>query len=211
MCRYLYICKAHILDQLKLIQGTPAKNLSLNHSTQSHSDTSMACIKVPPCDTEVFYGSYEDWPSFRDMFTAVYLNHPKLTPAQKLYHLRNKTRGKAGGIVKQYKLCDENFAQAWEALRARYDNKRMLVDNQLKTLFNIPAANSENSEAIQRIQTTITDCLSSLTSQGVSVANWDPILIFLCSTKLPDETLALWEQSLNSRKELPCGHIWMSF
>ncbi|XP_017492540.1 PREDICTED: uncharacterized protein LOC108380658, partial [Rhagoletis zephyria] len=144
----------------------------------------MACIKVPPCDTEVFYGGYEDWPSFRDMFTAVYLNHPKLTPAQKLYHLRNKTR-------------------AWEALRARYENKQMLADNQLKTLFSLPAVNSENSEAIQRIQTTINDCLSSLNSLGVPVANWDPILIYFCSTKLPEETLSLWEHSLKSRKELP--------
>lgn len=40
-------------------------------------------LKVPACDTEVFYGGYEDWPSFRDMFTAVYINHPKLSQAQK--------------------------------------------------------------------------------------------------------------------------------
>lgn len=87
-------------------------------------DTSV-CIKVPPCDTEIFQGGYAEWPSFRDMFTAVYVNHPKLSRAQKLYHLRNKTKGNAGAIVKRYPLCDENFDLAWNALKTRYDNKRV--------------------------------------------------------------------------------------
>lgn len=73
-------------------------------------------LKVPACDTEVFYGGYEDWPSFRDMFTAVYISHPKLSPAQKLYHLRQKTWGKAALLIKNYPLNYQNFELAWSAL-----------------------------------------------------------------------------------------------
>ncbi|XP_075154865.1 uncharacterized protein LOC142228347 [Haematobia irritans] len=159
-------------------------------------------IKVPPCDTEVFRGGYEEWPSFRDMFTAVYVNHPKLTPAQKLYHLRNKTQGSAGAIVRRYTLCDENFDLAWKALKIRYENKRVLVDNQLK-LFNIPAAEEETSESVQRIQSTVNDCLSTLKTLDVKIEHGYPIFIYLISTKLPDRTLSLWEQSLKSHNDLP--------
>ncbi|XP_046812439.1 uncharacterized protein LOC124421385 [Lucilia cuprina] len=137
------------------------------------------------------------------MFTAIYGNHPRLTQAQKLYHLRNKTKGEAGSIVAKYPLSDQNYLLAWDALRARYENKRILVDNQLKILFNIPAAKAENCESINRIQTTISDCLSILKAHGIRTDQWDPILIYLCSTKLPDETLALWEQSLSSPTRLP--------
>lgn len=56
-------------------------------------------LKVAECDKEVFYGGYEDWLSFRAMFTAVYVNHPKFSQAQKLYDLRQKTRGKADLII----------------------------------------------------------------------------------------------------------------
>ncbi|KAI8115881.1 hypothetical protein CVS40_11972 [Lucilia cuprina] len=94
-------------------------------------------LKLPPCDTQEFYGGYEEWPSFRDMFTAIYGNHPRLTQAQTLYHLRNKTKREAGSIVGKYPLSDQNYLLAWDALRARY--KIILVDNQLKILFNIPA------------------------------------------------------------------------
>ncbi|XP_075163068.1 uncharacterized protein LOC142235694 [Haematobia irritans] len=168
-----------------------------------NNDSPSVYIKVPPCDTEVFKGGYEEWPSFRDMFTAVYVNHPKLTPAQKLYHLRNKTQGSAGAIVKRYSLCDENFDLAWKALKTRYENKRVLVDNQLKILFNIPVAAEETSDSVQKIQSTVNDCLATLRTLNVKVEHWDPILIYLISTKLPDKTLTLWEQSLKSHNELP--------
>lgn len=57
---------------------------------------SYSCLKVPACDTEVFYGGYEDWPSFRDMFKAVYINHPKLSHVQ--------AREKAALLIKNYAL-----------------------------------------------------------------------------------------------------------
>lgn len=141
----------------------------------------------------MFNGSYEQWPSFRDMFTAVYINHHQLTPVTKLYHLRNKTEGEAGAIVKRYTLSHENFLLAWDALKIRYENK----------LFEIPAAANEDSESIRKIQSSVNDSLATLRTLGVQVESWDPILIRLISTKLPDTTLAMWEQSLTSPLELP--------
>ncbi|XP_075163388.1 uncharacterized protein LOC142236023 [Haematobia irritans] len=159
----------------------PANSLNGSHNiidTQGPGAANI-CIKVPPCDTDTFSGSYEDWPSFRDMFTAVYVNHPKLTRVQKLYHLRNKTKGSAGAIVKRYTFCDTNFDLAWGALKSRYENKRVLVDNQLRLLFNIPTASTENSDCLQKIHSAVSDCLSTLKSLEVDIQSWDPILIYL--------------------------------
>ncbi|XP_075150612.1 uncharacterized protein LOC142224708 [Haematobia irritans] len=211
-----YVARSRVLDMIKVVSSpnprTEASRLAISPNefpspcpsvTEQRGDSSGIYLKVPPCDTEVFKGGYEEWPSFRDMFTAVYVNHPKLTKAQKLYHLRNKTQGPAGAIVKRYPLCDENFELAWSALKSRYENKRVLVDNQLKILFDIPMAAVESSESIQRIQSTVNDCLSTLKTLQVNVEHWDPILIYLISTKLPDKTLSLWEESLKSHSELP--------
>ncbi|XP_059220655.1 uncharacterized protein LOC131995716 [Stomoxys calcitrans] len=204
-----YETRSQITDVLRISGRTGTRSMtrqSLDPRTPvspQFPDNPDIYIKVPPCDTEVFKGGYEEWPSFRDMFTAVYVNHPKLTPAQKLYHLRNKTRGNAGAIVKRYPLCDENFNLAWTALKTRYENKRVLVDNQLKILFNIPVADVEDSESLQKIHSTVNDCLCTLNSLEVKVDSWDPILIYLISTKLPEVTISQWEQSLRSHRELP--------
>ncbi|XP_067616221.1 uncharacterized protein [Eurosta solidaginis] len=193
------VTKAKIADQLSLIKmmTTPSPPLRVD---QPPAEANIY-LKVPACDTETFYGGYEEWPAFRDMFTAVYMNHPRLSRAQKLYHLRYKTQGKAGSIVKQYALSDDNFDLAWEALRSRYENKRILVDNQIKSLLTLATIPSENSE--QKLQNTINNCLSVLHSQGVTTDSWDPILAYICSSKLPETTLSLWEQSLSSRRDLP--------
>ncbi|XP_075162717.1 uncharacterized protein LOC142235346 [Haematobia irritans] len=204
-----HTCKAKMMDAQKSFVAPP--NPSQVSLPLDNSDSSFSCIKVPPCDTENFQGSYEEWPSFRDMFTAVYINHPKLTPVQKLYHLRLKVKGQAAGIVRKYQLCGENFELAWEALRSRYENKRILVDNQLKILLNLKIISSESSEALQKIQTTINDCLAALKTHNISTKDWDPILVYLCSSKLPHETLSLWEQSLHTHKELPTWSQMDSF
>ncbi|XP_065365565.1 uncharacterized protein LOC135958596 [Calliphora vicina] len=209
-----YLCISQILDLMKAVhsdtsnvpgfEATARYSLPQQALTQNFvSGNASNCIKLPPCDTEVFKGSYEQWPSFRDMFTAVYINHSKLSPVTKLYHLRNKTRGEAGDIVKRYPLAHENFDLAWNALKSRYENKRVLVDNQIKILFYIPPAIHEDSESIRRIQSSVSDSLATLKTLGVAVESWDPILIRLISTKLPDFTLSLWEQSLSSPRELP--------
>ena len=120
------------------------------------------CIKLPLCDIEVFEGSYEQWSFFRDMFTAVYINHSKLPTS--LYHLRNKTRGEADAIVKRYPLSHDNFQLAWNALQTRFENKSVIVDNQIKILFDITAADSEDSESIRRIQSSVNDSCNSRNS-----------------------------------------------
>ncbi|XP_075163077.1 uncharacterized protein LOC142235702 [Haematobia irritans] len=200
------VCSYHrLLSKILDLQKTlvaPSDSSKLL-SALENSDSSFSCIKVPPCDTENFQGGYEEWPSFRDMFTAVYINHPKLSPVQKLYHLRLKVKGQAAVIVRKYTLCGDNFALAWEALRTRYENKRILVDNQLRILLNMKNVTVESSESLQKIQTTINDCLAALKAQNIPTSDWDPIIVYLCSTRLPHETLSLWEQSLKSHKDLP--------
>ncbi|XP_075150873.1 uncharacterized protein LOC142224981 [Haematobia irritans] len=67
-------------------------------SVVSSVSPKTSSVSVPPCDTEVFYGDYVSWPSFRDLFTAIYINNKKLSPVEKLYHLFQKTSGEAREI-----------------------------------------------------------------------------------------------------------------
>ncbi|XP_036340744.1 uncharacterized protein LOC118750117 [Rhagoletis pomonella] len=193
--------KAQIGDQLLLLKQ---RSDPIPHAgtSQPKEETGFG-LKVPPCDTEIFYGGYEQWPSFRDMFTAVYINHPKLSQAQKLYHLRYKTKGQAGSIVKQFALNDDNFNLAWEALKSRYENERVLVDNQITILMNLPKIQKETSEEFMKLQSTVSNCLSVLATQNIPTDSWDPILVNVCAATLPEKSLLLWEQSLSSRKKCP--------
>ncbi|KAH8251117.1 hypothetical protein KR032_000974, partial [Drosophila birchii] len=112
-------CAAQISETLERVTPQAVQ------APPSQPHISSGC-RLPPCDTEVFDGDYLRWPTFRDLFTAVYVNNPRLTPVEKLFHLLTKTSGEAKAIVSKSPLTNDGFASAWEALQDRFQNKRLL-------------------------------------------------------------------------------------
>ncbi|XP_065356268.1 uncharacterized protein LOC135950663 [Calliphora vicina] len=205
--------KANMNDLLKAAKGSVNTQNGPQHSsvlgnstffpTNTTFDLSEIGVRVPACDMKVFNGSYEEWPSFRDMFSVLYHTNPRVSKVEKFFHLLNKTSGDALAIIQKYPLTEQNYLAAWNALKARYENKKFLVEIQLKALFNIEPATNETSNDINRIRTTICDCLAMLIGHGIRVDQWDPILVYLCSSKLPIQTITAWEESLESDSEMP--------
>ncbi|XP_073821398.1 uncharacterized protein [Musca autumnalis] len=202
-CKSYKDCKASILDLIHIEKQKLEKIQTQSNVPKSNSNETNFSLKVPPCDTEIFSGGYDKWPSFRDMISAIYSKHSQLSDAQKLFHLRAKTRGEASQIVKQFPLTDSNFQLAWEALRQRYENKRILINHQLRKIFEIEHVTSEKGKTLRNLQYTINNCLSVLRTYNISVISWDPILVYWVSSKLPEETLTAWESSLSNHKEMP--------
>lgn len=90
-CKASKECKAPIFNLPYIEKHKLAKSQSAEESKTKGSKDAAYSLKVPPCDTELFSGGYYKWSSFRDMFSASYGNHPKLSLAQKLFHLRATT------------------------------------------------------------------------------------------------------------------------
>ncbi|CAD7002067.1 unnamed protein product [Ceratitis capitata] len=158
-CPDIYeITQIKMWDQLKMLRLVEVPSPpSRVEPTSEQPNASNVFLQVPPCDTEIFYGVMKNGRlSVTCSQPYTLTTRSSLVP---LYHLRYKTQGKAGAIFKQYSLSDDNFDLAWEVLRSRYENNRILVDNQVKILMNLPAIQSENSEKIQRLQTSINNCL----------------------------------------------------
>jgi len=172
-------------------------------STNNQSTYVPSGCRLPPCDTEVFKGDYLKWPTFRDLFTAVYVNNSRLTSVEKLFHLNAKTSDEAKAIVAKSPLTNEGFDSAWAALRGRFENKRLLVNSQLKLPFNLSSVSSESGQSLKDLQSTIQGCLIALAHSNISTENWDCLLVFLCASRLPKLTLSLWEQSLSSKSDIP--------
>ncbi|KAH8343581.1 hypothetical protein KR067_009515, partial [Drosophila pandora] len=130
---YCYSVYERCVAQLtEVIERMSVPTLTRASSTAQLS-MSSGC-RLPPCDTEVFRGDYLRWPTFRDLFTAIYVNNPRLTPVEKLFHLNAKTEGEAKAIVAKSPLTHDGFESAWTALCDRFENKRLLVNSQLKIL-----------------------------------------------------------------------------
>ncbi|XP_073820653.1 uncharacterized protein [Musca autumnalis] len=183
------------------ILGERMEKVKVVPSTVNHRPSSS--VVVPPCDTEVFEGDYLSWPSFRDLFTAIYVNNKKLSPVEKLFHLFQKTSGEAREINRHIPLTAEGFTIAWDNLRNQYENKRILVNSQLRILFNLAHCGQESASCLKKLQRDVTNCISVLELYKIDVKSWDPIFVYQCSSRMPKLTLSLWEQSLANKTELP--------
>ena len=73
----------------------------------------------------------------------------------------------------------------------RYENKRVLVNSQLKALFNLLSISKESGSFIKSLQGMINDCITNLSLLSIGTQNWDVIFAYICSTKLPEHTLGL--------------------
>ncbi|KAH8244614.1 hypothetical protein KR038_009979, partial [Drosophila bunnanda] len=85
----------------------------------------------------------------------------------------------------------------------RFENRRLLVNSQLKILFNIQAISVGSGDALKELQGTIQSCLAALEMSSIQVEALDCILVYMVSTKLPKITLSLWEQSIHNKAETP--------
>ncbi|XP_073828828.1 uncharacterized protein [Musca autumnalis] len=194
-----------ISDELQAAAAPKQSPAQSSPAPQSHSSNfpTSYSFNLPPCDTEVFSGDYMTWPTFRDMFTAMYIDNSRLSPVEKLFHLVQKTEGEAKEIVQKSPLTNSGFSQAWSNHSDRYENKRVLVNGQLKVLFNLPIVHSESSQGLKRLQRDINSCISVLKTYDIDVESWDPIFVYLCSNRLPDSTLTLWEHTLSDKSSIP--------
>ena len=114
-----------------------------------------------------------------------------------------KTKGEAHNIIRTCPLTNDGFALAWQNLEDRFENKRVLINAQLKILFNISAVIRETGPNLKNLQRTINDCITNLSLLNVNTDSWHVIFVYICSTKLPDNTLSLWEQSLKRDANMP--------
>lgn len=206
-CREAYIvCAAQMgeLSQTFMNQSALTSTMVTNNQAVDPLENRIPDhrLRLPPCTTEIFHGDYLSWPSFRDMFSAVYISCKSITPVEKLFYLRQSTQGEALEIVKKSPLTNSGFENAWSNLRDRYENKRILVNSQLKILFSLEPVRNESAGEIKRLQRDINNCITSLKLHDINIDNWDPIFVFLCSTKLPATSLSLWEQTVSNKTEI---------
>ncbi|XP_065355901.1 uncharacterized protein LOC135950281 [Calliphora vicina] len=209
-CRLAYITIAAQICELSqsFINKPVLSSTQCNVGSNSASNTvvnrpTSHILNLPPCKIEVFKGDYKSWPTFRDMFTAIYINCEELTDVQRLCYLRQFTSLEAQDIVSDSDWTNEGFNVAWENLVDTYENKRILVNNQLKQLYSLTPVKTECAKDIKRLQREIKNCISVLTLNGVDISGWDAIFVFFCSINLPVLSLSLWEQSVKNKKEIP--------
>lgn len=157
----------------------------------TNTDVKLPCIELPK-----FHGNYESWTSFFDLFTSLVDNNRILTGSQKLHYLKSSVEGEAAQLIRSYNITDANYVEAWRALQARYQNKRLIVNSHLKHIMDLQKLKVESASGLRKAIDSFSESIRALTALGRPSDQWDDLLVYIFVEYMDSETRRYWELSL---------------
>ncbi|XP_033222615.1 uncharacterized protein LOC117176472 [Belonocnema kinseyi] len=184
--------------------GTPENNSVESQSTIAQNNTiaitgnaipnhRLINRKLPELKIPTFSGSFDTRLGFYDTFNSMIHTDEALPQIQKFHYLKGCLIGDAANIIASLETTSENYSVAWELLKARYHNKKFIVDSHVKSLFEIPCVSKEFSMCALFDMTQ--KHLRALRALSVDVDKWDAILIHLIKWKLNSYLRDKWEEA----------------
>lgn len=205
--------KSHILEILEpeevVVAEEEEEEKSSVHTQQSGEpgvkpqfnlaagDLRLEKIKLPDFD-----GAFHNWIAFRDMFEGMVHNQAALSVPAKYTRLMRSLQGEAKQVVAGFLPTDSNYEEAWDTLKSRYDNKRLIVNSHLAIFLNLEVLSKETSVGLRKIIDTTNQTTRSLKALQRPVEQWDDILVHIITSKLPRATIVDWEKQQKGN-ELP--------
>lgn len=153
-------------------------------------------IRLPRIELPTFEGVYENWHAFYDMFNSLIHSNRDISNTQKFHYLRSSLKGDAAEVVSSLEISGDSYADAWARLKERYDNKRLIVQNHIKAIFDLPVK-KENGNAIRQILDGVLKHTRALQTLDRPTEHWDDLLVHIVASKLDLRTIREWENTIN--------------
>lgn len=172
-------------------------------SVQATDTIDRSVMRIKAIDPPKFSGQLEDWISFRHAFESTISNNPTLSEIHMLQYLHGSCSGKAAEIIKDISVSAGNFAVAWDALKRRYDNERLLVSRLIKRLLELPSMSRECPLELAKLLEGTNQVLSELADLKRPTEHWDDILVVYITCKLDFKIRSAWDKSIGATSVMP--------
>lgn len=141
-----------------------------------------------------FSGNFAEWESFRDRFTALIIENKDLSDFSRMHFLATSLTGSAREVISSISITADNFSVAWKALKARFENKKKLIDLHIAALYNLPPMSRESAAELHSLHNTADKFLSALKClRRSSEEILSDILVHFVVQKLDSSTRRAWK------------------
>lgn len=173
--------------------GQARKKINDNQNIKSNNNEKKISVKLPTLNLQTFNGDYKHWLLFKDTFSTLVDSNAELNSIQKLQYLRSSVKGKALAVIQALETSAKNYNIAWQLLKDRFENKKLIVNTHVKALFELSPITKENSATIRSFVNNVRTHIRSLESLGEPVKQWGTLLIYLTSNSLNLNIRKDWE------------------
>ena len=176
-------------------------------SSSLASRTSSQRLRLPEITIPAFSGDPTEWTHFSEVFSSLVINNQHLDDVSKLHYLNSCLKDEPKVLIQNLSLSPSNFNTAWDILKQRYENIRLIVGSYVRNIMSAPNFKRTSSAELRALLDTFTSSIGALDSLSLTVPVQDLIIAQLLLDKLDSVTLSAWEaqapvDSLPSLKDL---------
>jgi hypothetical protein len=156
-------------------------------------------VKLPELTLPSFDGSYSDWTSFYDTFSALVDQNTQLSEIHKFHYLKSCLKGNAIKTIESLKVTAENYYIAWSLLQNRYSNQRLIVQEHIFGILNHNNLNKPSYQELRKLLDTVSSHLEALNVHDITPQMFrDVTLVAIISEKLDFVSKREWQSKLTT-------------
>lgn len=107
--------------------------------------------------------------------------------------MRSSLDKDASQVIKSIEVSADIYQNAWQLLEERFENKKILIHNHIRSIFEYPSIKRESHTNLRNLFGNITKNLRSLKTLGETTDSWDRLIIYIMAEKFDDVTRREWE------------------
>ncbi|XP_017892869.1 uncharacterized protein LOC108632671 [Ceratina calcarata] len=173
----------YIYEQLRVLEKREQQEERAASNSSAHASAdNQVSVRLPRLDLPHFSGNHPEWPSFSDLFTSAVINNRTLSDAQRLQYLKAILEGDALRTVSSLELTNENFSIVWETLEQHYNIPRLIQSSWYEKVLHLKPIKHDNVGSITQVTVGLQQALNALPKLGVSVTDWDPLMVYHVSS-----------------------------
>lgn len=108
---------------------------SLSTSRASDQTEDQLYVHLPKLNLPTLSGKYDEWVPFFDSLNSIIHSNLSLSNIQKLQYLKASLTADASNVISSLEISDLNYKVAWNLLKERYDNKRVIIHTHIKAIM----------------------------------------------------------------------------
>jgi hypothetical protein len=197
----------NIIEERTAVTRPTNRNIQVD---EQNPNITPRALQLPIINLPKFNGHYTEWTAFYDSFKSIIHENRNITAIEKFHYLRGCLLDDARRTIDALPVAARSYETAWTLLVDRYQNKRLITQQHMHELFNLQAVSNKSANSLRSLLDGVNTHLAALRSLTINTESWDPVLIYLVSSKIDFATKRDWETTLKSN-ELPTFEEFRAF
>ena len=167
-------------------------------------------VRLPKISVPTFDGNVINWRSFWEQFTVSVHDRSNLSPAEKLTYLKHAVKdGPAKHVVEGLSGSGDQYKEAVDCMRKRYDRPRLLHQAHVQAIIDAPSLKDGSGKELRRLHDTVNQHLRALKAMDYEPSGH--FVTSLLELKLDPGTMFEWQKYSQESTTVPHFNALLEF